>query len=430
MQFSKWVTLVFGALCLVAVAGAVNAQHLYYMAAILLTLPGISYLLGWFALRGLEFRRELPPMAWQGEEGEFVYQARNTTHVSRYFLSVQEKLPGWITTVEEEPPLFNVAANDSTRVATAVRYARRGVYQVESFDASAMDPLGVFAFTKHVACDGELVVYPMPEPMRSVGLSGAGRYGWQEMTTALMRGYGVDPDGVREYAPGDPLRRIHWRQTARTGKLNVIEFEEPESISIAIILDLQRGTDVGEEADSTLEYAVRLAASVAYQAVQQGASVQLIAPTGWSQSETTESILRAAALSGRGQTHLFTILDALARVEAQAAETISELTESALQSIAPGTTALVVTSRPAVGLPDALCQHTLTGANAVVVYIDPNTFPKGARLAAREEAAPFLAALVASHVQPFLLRCQPEGELIPEAIHDAHILTAESAARN
>jgi uncharacterized protein (DUF58 family) len=430
MQFSKWVTLVFGALCLVAVAGAVNAQHLYYMAAILLTLPGISYLLGWFALRGLEFRRELPRMAWQGEEGEFVYQARNTTHVPRYFLSMQEELPGWITPTEEEPPLFNVAAHDSTRIATSVKFKRRGVYRVESFDASAMDPLGVFAFTRHVPCEGELVVFPMPEPMRAMGLSGAGRYGWQEMTTALMRGNGVDPDGVREYAPGDPLRRIHWRQTARTGKLNVIEFEEPESVSIAIIMDLQRGTDVGKEADSTLEYAVRFAASIAYQAVQQGANVQLITPTGWSQSDATESVLRAAALSGRGQTHLFTLLDALARVEAQAVPTVSELTQSALHTVAPGTTALIITSRPASGLPDVLSQHTLTGANAVVVYIDPNTFPTGMRLAPHEEATPFLAALVAARVQPFLLRCQPEGDLIPEAIHDANIRTAEPAARN
>lgn len=428
MQFSKWVTLVFGALCLVAVAGAVNAQHLYYMAAILLTLPGISYALGWFALRGLEFDRELPAIAWQGEEGEIIYKARNTTQVSRYFLKVQEEFPGWITAVEEEPPLFNVGANDSTRLAYSVQFARRGVYQVDSFDASAMDPLGVFEFTKRVPCAGELVVYPLPEPMRPMGLSGVGRYGWQEMTTALMRGNGVDPDGVREYAPGDPLRRIHWRQTARTGKLNVIEFEEPESVSIAIILDLQRGTDVGKETDTTLEYGVRLAASVAYEAIQQGSNVQLLTSTGWSQNEMTESILRAAALPGRGQSHLFTMLDALARVQAEATQSVSELTQEALQSIAQGTTTIVITARPATGLPGVLSLHTVTGGNAIIVYVDPNSFPTGARLSQQQDASAFLAALMAARVQPFLLRYHPEGELIPEAVHDVHRSAPELVA--
>lgn len=428
MQFSKWVTLVFGALCLVAVAGAVNAQHLYYMAAILLTLPGISYALGWFALRGLEFDRELPAIAWQGEEGAIVYKARNTTQVSRFFLSIQEEFPGWIVPLEEEPPLFNVNANDSTRIAYPVKYKRRGVYRVESFHASAMDPLGVFAFSRRVPCVGELVVYPLPEPMRPMGLSGAGRYGWQEMSTALMRGHGVDPDGVREYAPGDPLRRIHWRQTARTGKLNVIEFEEPESVSVAIFLDLQRGTEVGKETDTTLEYAVRLAASIAYEAVQQGSNVQMIAPTGWSQEETTESILHAAALSGRGQSHLFTILDALARVQAQATQSVSELTQEALLAVTSGTTVVVITSRAASGLPDVLSLHTLTGGNALVVYVDPNSFAEGTRFGSREDASPFFAGLLAARVQPFLLRYHAEGELIPETVQDVYQKSYEPVA--
>src|SRR5438128_1413509 len=108
MQFSKWVTLGFGALCLVAVAGVVNAQHLYYMAAILLTLPAVSYALGWLTLHGLNFARELPHIAWEGEEGDLIYAATNQTRIARFFLTVHEALPSWITPLDAEPPLFNV----------------------------------------------------------------------------------------------------------------------------------------------------------------------------------------------------------------------------------------------------------------------------------------------------------------------------------
>ena len=93
MQFSKWLTLGMGALCLIAPAAVLNASHLYYMAAILLTLPGISYGLGWYALRDLEFSRELPPSAWEGEEGDIVYLVRNKTRMPRFFLTVREPYP-------------------------------------------------------------------------------------------------------------------------------------------------------------------------------------------------------------------------------------------------------------------------------------------------------------------------------------------------
>src|SRR5205814_443569 len=134
---SKWVTLGFGALCLVAVAGVLNAQHLYYMAAMLLTLPGVSYALGWYPPRGLKFDRELPPTSWEGELGQIVYAARNQTRVSRFFLAVHEPLPSWIVPLDPEPPLFNVGANDTARVVHRVEFRRRGVYEAQGFEVTA-----------------------------------------------------------------------------------------------------------------------------------------------------------------------------------------------------------------------------------------------------------------------------------------------------
>src|SRR5947208_2446535 len=96
MQVSKWLTLLMGAACLIIVAALYSAEHIYFMAALLLTLPAISYVLGWYALRGLEFSRDLPSAAWEGTEGEITYVVRNRTRVPRYFLTVREPYPVWI----------------------------------------------------------------------------------------------------------------------------------------------------------------------------------------------------------------------------------------------------------------------------------------------------------------------------------------------
>lgn len=408
MQFSKWVTLLFSSLCLMAVAGILRQPHLYYMAAILLTLPGVSYLLGWFALRGLEFEREMPQMAWEGEESRLHYIVRNPSRIARFFLSIQETLPAWVEMADEEPQLFNVSADDVAGVTQKVRFLRRGVFAANGFDVTAMDPLGVFAFTRHIPCEGELVVYPMPQVMNTNALSGAERHGWQEFTSRLLRGSSVDPDGVRPYVPGDSMRRIHWRQTARTGKLSVIEFEETLASNLVIALDLEDGSVVGDEQDNTLEYAVRIAASLAQEAADQGATVRLMLPPSQTFAPTI------AAFDGRGQSHLLLILDTLARVEATIKTPMREWLVEQAASIRSGTTLAVVTAKPDPGLTDAFAPYLGVGVKVGMVFVDPNSFRAMSNAQQIEKSRYFLAAMTTLHLPTYVVRHEEKGLLNPE----------------
>src|SRR5579862_7007575 len=134
MQISKWVALGVAAFCLVAVGGVVNMPHLYYMAAMLVALPGVSYLLGWYTLRGLEFTRTAPSPVWEGEETEVVYTARNRSPIARFFVAIQEPDDPRIDSIEMNPPLFSVKAGSDVEIRNRVRYDRRGVFQSGSFD--------------------------------------------------------------------------------------------------------------------------------------------------------------------------------------------------------------------------------------------------------------------------------------------------------
>ncbi|MCW3096171.1 MAG: hypothetical protein JWL77_1789 [Chthonomonadaceae bacterium] len=412
MQYHKWIFLGFGALCLLVVASLLNAEHLYYMSAILLTLPMISYGLGWYALSGLTFRREMPSDSWAGEESEVCYVIENPSPVARFFLTIHEVFPDWVVPARDETPLFNVTAKDTTRVYQAVTFRRRGVYQAAGFEVTAMDPLGVFAFTRRVQSGGELVVYPTPGPPVRLPVLGAERYGWQDATSAMLRGSSVEPDGVRAYANGDSLRHIHWRQTARTGNLTVIEFEETLSQHLVLVLDLMRGVDVGTGTQTTLEYAVRLVANLAQQAVQQGAEVRLLLPTipALKGYPTT--------LTGRGQEHLHLLLDVLARVEAQSAMRLPELLRQTGELMA-GTRLVVLTSQTDTTLPEALARYTATGVDVSVVYLDPSTFDTGRRRAADRES--FFTELLAVGVHPLVMGANAEQDLRIEAISNDRI---------
>lgn len=410
MQFSKWVTLAFGALCMVAVAGVVNGSHLYYMAAILLTLPGVSYAMGWYALRGMEFGREPSPTAWEGEEGSLIYTARNVSNVPRYFLSIHDELPEWIEPIEEEPPLFNVAASDSTRIVHRVMFRKRGVWDGSAFEVVAIDPLGVFAFNKKITAAGEVVVYPTPQQMRAVPTSGAGRFGWQEMVSAALRGSSVEPDGVRLYSPGDPLRRIHWRQTARTGRLSVIEFEEPQATSIAILLDCQRGTEIGQGVATTFEYCVSAAASVGYQAVQDGAEFRLFVPESLDNTPLLRGIFGAIAEQGGGQDQLFRLLEALARVNAESPQNITSLTAEVTSRVSIGTVLIVVTANADPALAEIVRRYTASGGRVIVLFVDPATFADK-RPKSSSNPAPFFDALMGAEATLFTLARHDDGAL-------------------
>ena len=78
---------------------------------------------------------------------------------------------------------------------------------------------------------------------------------------------------VRPYAPGDSMNRIHWKSTARHGEIQVKEFDLEQTADAWIVLDLQRGIQTGEGDDSTVEAAVRAAASIADKALQENRSV-------------------------------------------------------------------------------------------------------------------------------------------------------------
>jgi uncharacterized protein (DUF58 family) len=413
MQHSKWIALGFSAVCLIAVATVLRAEHLYYMAAILLCLPGVSYFMGWYGLRGLEFTRELPSTAWEGQEGVLRYRVRNRSRMARYFLTIHEALPEWIVISDVEPPLFNVEASGETQVLQQVTFRKRGVFDVDAFIVTASDPLGVFAFSKRIPCEGEIVVYPNTVLIATTLLSGSERFGWQEFVTVLLHGSSTDPDGVRPYIAGDPLRHIHWRQTARTGRLSVIEFEEAQAVNLMIVLDARRGTDIGAGINTTLEYGVRLAASISEEAIRQGAAVSLIVP---SDSGKRPERALIGPVVGRGQAHLHGILDTLARVEARSQVRVSELLNTGVERTPPGTAILVITADSDPDLPDALLRHTAVGARTSTVYIDPATFggPGSRAVGARDEQ--ILAKLLAASTQVFRVRHDPNCALHPEEI--------------
>src|SRR5262245_19404586 len=149
-----------------------------------------------------------------------------------------------------------------------LRGVRRAVMEASGWSIHTGDPLGFFHGAR-TCQDAELGII-MP---KFASLAGRRQARELEATSVAPRaGAGTELFGVREYSPGDSLRRIHWRSTARKGRLVVREFEPPGAPSLAIFLD------PSPKDEKVADQLARIAASEAWDCIRDGGRVFLWSP--------------------------------------------------------------------------------------------------------------------------------------------------------
>jgi uncharacterized protein (DUF58 family) len=147
---------------------------------------------------------------------------------------------------------------------------RRGPLFTEGWVLETSDVLGLFREKRTKTTGQREIALVLP---RFASLGNRPQVRELEATAASCRsGSGTELFGVREYRPGDPLRRIHWRSSARHGELIVREYEPPGIQSLGIFCDPAPPT--AEIADQI----ARIAASEAWDCVRNGGRVVLWSP--------------------------------------------------------------------------------------------------------------------------------------------------------
>jgi uncharacterized protein (DUF58 family) len=171
---------------------------------------------------------------------------------------------------------------------------------------------------------------------------------------------------VRPYAPGDSMNRIHWKSTARHGEIQVKEFDLEQTADAWIVLDLQRTIQTGRGDDSTVEAAVRAAASVADKALQEGRAVGM-----------TVNVGRTAFLPpDRGGRQHLKIMQLLASVEADSNAPLVETLIATVGRLRRGMTAVVITPSLDPSWVRPLASLRARGVACVVLSLDAAAFDR------------------------------------------------------
>jgi len=139
-----------------------------------------------------------------------------------------------------------------------------------------VEPFGLFSQERRFKERTSILVYPRIRPIPDLMTTSAQHLG-SSPASGAWADYPPETGGVRDYVTGDSFGRIHWALSAHHNRLMSKTFEQPLTTDIWILLDLDRKVHVGQGEESTVEYAVSLAASMTAQVSSRGREVGIIA---------------------------------------------------------------------------------------------------------------------------------------------------------
>jgi hypothetical protein len=179
-----------------------------------------------------------------------------------------ERGPAWIAGAVGGRPISlgtGLVPRPGWRQRQLIDGLRRGLVAATGWVIGTSDPLGFFRGTRSSPDAEAAVVLP-----RFTSLVAMRAPREVESSLATPRtGSGMELFGVREYRPGDSLRRIHWRSSARRGELVVREYEPPGLHTLTLILDpAPPSADVADQV-------ARIAASEAWDCIREGGFVSI-----------------------------------------------------------------------------------------------------------------------------------------------------------
>jgi uncharacterized protein (DUF58 family) len=349
--------LILLAALLIALGSAQGWNLLHTLAYTILLTILLAYVWAWASVRWL-YVRGRPPLI-RSQVGALLderFELENLSWLPRPWLEILD------ATVYPDHNLSQVICLGplERRARTfRTRCRQRGEFVLGPVWIASGDPFGLFRRERQVVQAGRLVVFPATVDLPAFGqLPG-------ELPGGSLRGERVhfttpNVATVRDYLPGDSFNRVHWRSSARLGKLMVKEFERDPYSDVWLILDLDRLVQSGSAPDSTDEYAVTAAASLARHLLLEDRAVGVL---------TQGPSLPA----DRGPRQLMRLLEFLAVVRPHDRRSLDDLLVAEAQRFGRRDNLIILT--PAAGAWISICRDLAArGVRSSAVVLDAASF--------------------------------------------------------
>ena len=341
------------------------------------------------ALPHLEARRHFNTHAFLGERVKIDLHVQNKGWLPLPWLELRETLPVALVGPNSFQSVIHLGSHAEAHFEYYVDARKRGYYPIGPLSISTGDILGLSDSLLAQREPEALVVYPKIVPFTSVDIPSRSPQGTLRHTLPLFE----DPTrvfGKRGYLSGDSLRRIDWKSTASSGRLQVKLFEPSIALETFVVLNLNTEDYYFRTRVDSTELAIVIAASIANWIVGQKQMVGMMvngrdpaSPDGSLQSIPPR----------KGKRHMMRLLETLARVQTTDNSALSPLLQQLRYHLAWGTTLIVITGSLNDALLDELYQARRSGQNAIVILAGGELSADAARSRARTFGIPVFSIL-------------------------------------
>lgn len=277
---------------------------------------------------------------------------------------IEDLMPQRLKRVEGESEMLTSLPPGATVELGYTLSGQRGYHRFPGVQVTASDHLGLFRKRELLPVSSQLFVLPEVFKLGRVEIRPRRTRVYSGLIPARLGGPGVEFFGVRQYQPGDALRAINWRASARhLESLFINEFEQERVADVGLILDARRRSDVLSSKGSLFDHAIEATAALADAFLNGGNRVGLLVYGGhldWT-------------FPGYGKRERERILQALARAE-QGDSLAFEGLEHIPTRLFPARAQLVLISPLLEGDLEALRALRSRGYPLLVISPDPIAF--------------------------------------------------------
>ncbi len=328
-----------------------------------------------YALSGVHYERRFSETrVFPGEKVDLTLRVTNHKLLPVPWLEISDEFPVRLALTKGRTQITSLPTIGLLSHAVALRWYER-VSWLHQFEASARgyysfgpstlrsgDIFGVYSSEEERQDQSYLIVYPRLVSLEQLGLPSKQPFGDMRSPQRIFE----DPSrtmGIRDYQRGDSLKRVHWKATARRQSLQVRLYEPTATPQLAIFLNVSTFEHFWQGIDAqTLESAITVAASLARYALEQSLATGLFANAPYHSSDQAIRVRPS-----RSPQQLTAILEALAKLNPFALQTIEEMIEAEMPRLPWGATLVVVSAVVTPALAAVLSRLREAGRQMVLV---------------------------------------------------------------
>lgn len=367
------------AVVLAAVSLILHAGPLFFLVLSVFLIAMTARVWERYCLVGVEYRRRLPvDRAFFGEEIELEVEIVNRKALPLAWLEVEDELPRRLPPLHGRiRPSFKAGRSQLVNVLALRPFERvrrrftipcveRGEHTLGPVLVRSGDLFGFFRRQEERDQPQRFLVYPKVLPVGQLGLPPRQPLGDVRRQSWVFE----DPawtSGIREYTPGDGMRRIHWASSARSQRLQVKVYDATTDHQVALFVDLHTaGPSWWWMAfdDTALEMLAVTAASIARWATQERLAVGL-----YVNGHPRDAQVPITLAPTTDPAQYPRILEALARMQPFAKEPIEQFLAHQTTRLPFGTTVVVITARLSESILEAARMARRRGHSPVIVTV-------------------------------------------------------------